>query len=286
MDYFSCGKILREYDNGAGDRYLTTNHERDKETGLDYRGARYYDSDVARFLSTDPWADKYPSWSTYNYVMGNPIILTDPTGKGADWIPQVKNNSLILVKEKGDNAQTLAKFLGVSQKVADGLYNNRCENGSVDLSNTTANIPGLKQITDAIADYKLHPDNYGPYERNYDCHESTISIATDNYINKDNVVEGYELKNEIESGAYTDVTNDKSQYRFGHTIIRLGNESGRTMHSATYLGTSKDGTIYTWSKNGSGYKPQVYTLKLLEKYYNAKPQGFSAEPGGGFYNHF
>jgi RHS repeat-associated protein len=82
MDYFSYGKILREFDGGAGDRYLTTNHERDKETGLDYRGARYYDSDVARFLSTDPWADKYPSWSTYNYVMGNPTRLTDPTGKG------------------------------------------------------------------------------------------------------------------------------------------------------------------------------------------------------------
>ena len=85
MDYYPYGKILREFDNGAGDRYLTTAHERDKETGLDYRGARYYDSDVARFLSTDPWADKYPAWSTYNYVMGNPLRLIDPTGKGVDY---------------------------------------------------------------------------------------------------------------------------------------------------------------------------------------------------------
>lgn len=87
LDYYSYGKILREYDNGAGDRYLTTGHERDQKTGLDYRGARYYDSDVARFLSTDPWAVKYPNWSTYNYVMGNPIVLIDPTGKGpTNWI--------------------------------------------------------------------------------------------------------------------------------------------------------------------------------------------------------
>ncbi|WP_343636024.1 hypothetical protein [Fluviicola sp.] len=42
LDYYSYGKILREYDNGVGDRYLTTQHERDKETGLDYRGARKY----------------------------------------------------------------------------------------------------------------------------------------------------------------------------------------------------------------------------------------------------
>jgi len=35
MDYYPYGKTLREYDGGEGDRYLTTNHERDKETGLD-----------------------------------------------------------------------------------------------------------------------------------------------------------------------------------------------------------------------------------------------------------
>ena len=36
LDYYSYGKILRQYDNG--DRYLTTGHERDQKTGLDYRG--------------------------------------------------------------------------------------------------------------------------------------------------------------------------------------------------------------------------------------------------------
>ncbi|WP_430406826.1 RHS repeat domain-containing protein [Fluviicola sp.] len=81
LDYYSYGKILREYDNGAGDRYLTTGHERDQKTGLDYRGARYYDSDVARFLSLDPMSSKYPMLSAYNYVAGNPIMLIDPDGR-------------------------------------------------------------------------------------------------------------------------------------------------------------------------------------------------------------
>ncbi len=81
LDYYSYGKILREYDNGAGDRYLTTGHERDKETGLDYRGARYYDSDVARFLSLDPMASKYPALSAYVYVANNPVILVDEDGQ-------------------------------------------------------------------------------------------------------------------------------------------------------------------------------------------------------------
>ena len=86
-DYFPYGKILREFVNGQEERFLTTQHERDRETGLDYRGARYYDSDIARFLSLDPLANQFPEWSAYNYVLGNPIRLIDPTGKSPDdWI--------------------------------------------------------------------------------------------------------------------------------------------------------------------------------------------------------
>lgn len=83
LDYFPYGKVLREYIN-TPERYLTTQHERDQETGLDYRGARYYDSDVARFLSLDPLAKEYPSLSDYSYVAGNPIMFIDPTGKSIE----------------------------------------------------------------------------------------------------------------------------------------------------------------------------------------------------------
>ena len=89
MDYYSYGKILREYDNGAGDRYLTTGHERDQKTGLDYRGARYYDSDVARFLSLDPLASKYPSLSAYVYVANNPVIMIDEDGKEVNYPKEI-----------------------------------------------------------------------------------------------------------------------------------------------------------------------------------------------------
>ncbi|MGE0562528.1 MAG: RHS repeat-associated core domain-containing protein [Flavobacteriales bacterium] len=88
-DYYPYGKILREFQNGLGaEKYLTTHHERDKETGLDYRGARYYDSDVARFLSLDPRAREFANWSPYNYVLGNPISLIDPDGRGPTEDPE------------------------------------------------------------------------------------------------------------------------------------------------------------------------------------------------------
>lgn len=83
-DYYPYGSILRQHINGAQEKYLTTHHERDQETGLDYRGARYYDSDVARFLSLDPAQAEYPAWSSYAYVLGNPISLIDPDGRRVD----------------------------------------------------------------------------------------------------------------------------------------------------------------------------------------------------------
>jgi len=83
-DYTQHGSILREWREGGQEKYLTTHHERDTETGLDYRGARYYDSDVGRFLSLDPLAAEYPAWSSYAYVLGNPISLIDPTGESPE----------------------------------------------------------------------------------------------------------------------------------------------------------------------------------------------------------
>ena len=73
--------------NSEGERYQFTGHEFDSETTYDYHGARYYNREMGRYMSVDPLAMKFPGWSTYNYVMGNPIMLIDPTGKAPeDWI--------------------------------------------------------------------------------------------------------------------------------------------------------------------------------------------------------
>ncbi len=82
-DYYPYGKVLREFVNERAEKYLTTGNERDQETGLDYREARYYDSDVARFLSLDPLGghEAQIDKSSYMYVWGNPVSNTDPDGK-------------------------------------------------------------------------------------------------------------------------------------------------------------------------------------------------------------
>ena len=102
IDYYPYGKVLREHTNCEDARYLTTHHERDKETGLDYRGARFYDSDIGRFLSLDPLAMDYPTLSDYSYVAGNPIIFIDPTGKTVESTHTDADGNVIAVYNDGD----------------------------------------------------------------------------------------------------------------------------------------------------------------------------------------
>jgi RHS repeat-associated protein len=77
VDYRPFGSILREYlPEVVPEKFLTTHHERDVQTGLDYRGsAFFFDSDLGRFLSVDPLAEKYASISPYAYVANNPINI-------------------------------------------------------------------------------------------------------------------------------------------------------------------------------------------------------------------
>jgi len=77
------GEMMSEQHSQTADyvnKWKFTGHELDRETGLYYAKARYYDPKMSVFLSVDPMFEKYPSWSPYNYTLNNPINLVDPTG--------------------------------------------------------------------------------------------------------------------------------------------------------------------------------------------------------------
>jgi RHS repeat-associated protein len=86
MDYYPYGKTLKTYNLNTAERYQSTGHERDTETGWDYRLARLYDADVGRFLGVDPLASERSWLNPYNYVQGSPVIRVDPDGALDGWI--------------------------------------------------------------------------------------------------------------------------------------------------------------------------------------------------------
>jgi RHS repeat-associated protein len=80
--YDAYGKLL----NVTGDTqnsYLYTGEQYDTITDSYYLRARYYNPEMGRFLSSDPfegWLTDPLSLTNYPYVHGNPVNATDPSG--------------------------------------------------------------------------------------------------------------------------------------------------------------------------------------------------------------
>jgi RHS repeat-associated protein len=83
-----------------------TDKKRDAESGLDYFGARYYASNLSRFMSPDPSGLLYAnpfnpqSLNLYSYAQNNPLTNIDPTGKDCVYL---SNNSSSIEEVDADS---------------------------------------------------------------------------------------------------------------------------------------------------------------------------------------
>jgi len=78
-DYSVFGKLLT--DSGSVDQPFTyTAREWDKELGLYYYRARYYNAGLGRFISEDPIGFAGGDVNLYRYVGNNAVNYTDPSG--------------------------------------------------------------------------------------------------------------------------------------------------------------------------------------------------------------
>jgi len=91
----TAGKYSLSGEDAVRKRF--TGYEKDKETGLDFAEARYYNNQHARFTAVDPLLSSGRSaspqtFNRYIYVMNNPLIFVDPTGLQAGAVMWVRGS--------------------------------------------------------------------------------------------------------------------------------------------------------------------------------------------------
>jgi len=82
-DYHPYGSRLREESTDSNQAWYTGKHH-EKDIGLTYFGARWYDPTIGRFMAIDPVGFKQGnihSHNRYAYANNNPYLFVDPDGR-------------------------------------------------------------------------------------------------------------------------------------------------------------------------------------------------------------
>jgi RHS repeat-associated protein len=95
--------------------YKFTGKERDKESGLYYYSARYYEPVVGRFVSADPlyvgrFGGAGQGLGVYAYVGNRPVMMVDPTG-----MENVPQNSKDRTISQSTDKQLIARLRGMDE---------------------------------------------------------------------------------------------------------------------------------------------------------------------------
>lgn len=124
MQYLPLGEAFIDQRIDWETRYNFSAKEKGKITGYSYFGFRYLDSKVSVWLSVDPLADHFPSWTPYHYFHANPLNMVDPLGMSMDWFQNeitgaVCYNSTMKKSAKGTGAM---KSEGWSHLGESGMF--------------------------------------------------------------------------------------------------------------------------------------------------------------------
>ncbi len=71
-------------------------------------GARFYDPGLGRWHTPDPLAEKYESWSVYQYVRNDPILRIDPNGMD-DYTINKKTGEVEFVNKTDDDTDRVVR---------------------------------------------------------------------------------------------------------------------------------------------------------------------------------
>jgi RHS repeat-associated protein len=120
MDYLAFGtRLAVGGKEGFEEWHSFTGKEYDNVTGLYYYNARWYDSDLGKFISEDPAADPNNP-NLYTYCANNPLRFTDPDGRvfsvSGDYVDEFFE-ALDYLKNNSETAKAVIEALENSPEV-------------------------------------------------------------------------------------------------------------------------------------------------------------------------
>ena len=190
-------------------------------------------------MSVDPLAESYASWSPYNYVMGNPILLVDPDGRAPE------PPGAIIGVERLENGN----FSHYSVNATVYIYGSASSPGIATSLNKSVNEKWNNQDSPAGTRRQAGQD-YSPVEFNINFVHVSVSEAqslaesnTDRSVNFMNIV------NDDESGSFFEgnsgqlnlqMHNERGETTGAHEIGHMMGFRGPDSHDNTHI---KDGNV-------------------------------------------
>ncbi|WP_163310023.1 RHS repeat-associated core domain-containing protein [Dysgonomonas sp. 521] len=158
--YYPFGSVFASTTGAEKQPYKYNGKELDAMHGVnlyDY-SARYMDSQIGRFTSVDPLAEKYYSWSPYSYAANNPIRVIDPTGMDTIYFDhkgqldsdktRTRGNDVIYVTDSKGNIHSRSYESGTFNEYGYTQYSKTEDYSYISASNADAS----KSIFEFLAD--------------------------------------------------------------------------------------------------------------------------------------
>jgi uncharacterized protein RhaS with RHS repeats len=269
------------------------------KTGYDYRHHRFSDAETGRFLTVDPLANQFPSWSPYNYTEDNPVNKIDPLGLSANPIYGTDGAFLgtddlglqgqAIIMNRSDFTQGMRHTDAVSKNLgAAGLNGAGARSAFISHFRTLRGRPdydGFVTINDGVAWGKSHPNalkNPTPdntlYANSALLDFGNISEAdfpSTNKLTPINLLNNSNLKASITNG-----TLRGTVYALGRVDMMLTNRNAGTVK---ILDT--DATDYDWNQGGGMLRSTLINIDRVLEGVN-DTHGFSVKYyGTGTLNH-
>ena len=272
--YYPFGGVFASTNNIQPYKY--NGKEFDNKNGLNWYdyGARYYDAALGRFVSIDPMAEKYCTFTPYSYCVNNPIMYIDPDGRLANPIYDQEGNFLGTDNRglQGDAIIMDSKFFqqGMEHELAEGLdlglsSLDEGTRGIVEASvRSLVNRPdydGFVTVSEGIQWAKDHPNAL-----NYPTPNNTLYInaalldfgelSVDQIKSNIEPINLFTMHNTLES-----IYNERLRatvYALGRVNVTLQNPVLRTISVV-----NDKATYYDWNQGGSFVRKFAISLKQM-----------------------